>query len=206
MSLSLTYNEAKYIKDKILSSPYCRDTLLTFLIEKGNLTLTDEESYYDLASHLDGLDAEVRDVYDKSVLFSKLIHLIDWSYNHAYYNSFGYNDAADECKIAFEKLYETHKMTLLDRSAYRSLFDYTNVIDPLLTEFCENCYDVIVCEGIASLERLDSLVTSREQTVKRERSKIGNSSYSTVKRMSPGYNEFRWTQVRTMINEIRNPQ
>ena len=206
MSLSLTYNEAKYIKGKIQTSPYCIGSLLTFLLEKESLTLTNEVSYYDLATHLDGLETEVRDVYDKSVLFSKLIHLIDWSFNHAYYSCFGNKDAADECKMAFEGLYEIHKMTLLDKQVYKSLFDYTNVIDPLLTEFCENCYDVIVSEGIDSLERLDSLVTSREQSVKRERSKIGNSSYSTVKRMNPGYNEFRWTQVRTMINEIRNPQ
>ena len=206
MSLSLTYNEAKYIKGKIQTSPYCIGSLLTFLLEKESLTLTNEVSYYDLATHLDGLETEVRDVYDKSVLFSKLIHLIDWSFNHAYYFSFGNKDAVDECKMAFEGLYEIHKMTLLDKQVYKSLFDYTKVIDPLLTEFCENCYDVIVSEGIDSLERLDSLVTSREQSVKRERSKIGNSSYSTVKRMNPGYNEFRWTQVRTMINEIRNPQ
>ncbi len=206
MSLSLTYNEAKYVKDKILNSPYCIGTLLTFLLEKGNLTLTDDISYYDLASHLDGLEADVRDVYDKSVLFSKLIHLVDWSFNHAYYSSFGNIDAADECKIAFEELYEVHKMTLLNTEAYKSLFDYIEVIDPWLKDFCKNCYDAIVSEGIDSLERLDGLVASREQTVKRERSKIGNSSYSTIKRMNPGYNEFRWTQVRTMINEIRNPQ
>ena len=57
-----------------------------------------------------------------------------------------------------------------------------------------------------SLRHLDELVTRRERTVKRERSKIGNSAYRTIKRQNPGYNEFRWTTVKTMVNEIRNPQ
>jgi hypothetical protein len=78
--------------------------------------------------------------------------------------------------------------------------------DPMLTDFCENCYHEITEKGIDSLHHLDELVTSRERTVKRERSKIGNSAYRTVKRLSPGYNEFRWTTVKTMVNEIRNPQ
>jgi hypothetical protein len=85
MPLSLSVTEAYFVKKKILESPFCKRTLLSFLIDKDYLSLTDEVSYYELVQQLDGLDDEVRDVYDKSVLFSKLIHLIDWSFNHAYY-------------------------------------------------------------------------------------------------------------------------
>jgi hypothetical protein len=76
----------------------------------------------------------------------------------------------------------------------------------MLTDFCENCYNVLIEEGINALNSLDALVTSRERSVKRERSKIGNNDYRTVKRGNPGYNDYRWNTVRTMVDEIRNPQ
>ena len=206
MSLSLTPTEAKFVKDKILESPYCKGTLLAFLINKDNLILNDEVSYYKLAEQLDGLDEDVRDIYDKSVIFSKLINLVDWSFNHAYYCSFDNEEGAMTCKQAYEELYEIHKGTITDQVAYLSLFEYTRAKDPMLTDFCENCYNVLIEEGINALNSLDTLGTSRERSVKRERSKIGNNDYRTVKRGNPGYNDYRWNTVRTMVDEIRNPQ
>ena len=206
MSLSLTPTEAKFVKDKILESPYCKGTLLAFLLNKESLILSEEVSYYKLAEQLDGLDEDIRDVYDKSILFSKLINLVDWSFNHAYYRSFDNKNDAMACEQAFWELYENHKFTIKDQDAYLSLFDYTREKDPMLTDFCENCYKALIEEGNNALSRLDALVTSRERSVKRERSKIGNNAYRTVKRGNPGYNEFRWNTVRTMVDEIRNPR
>ncbi len=206
MPLSLSATEAYFVKKKILESPLCKGTLLSFLIDKDNLSLPDEMGYYELVQQLDGLDDEVRDVYDKSVLFSKLVHLIDWSFNHAYYTSFGNEEQAAACQQAFERLYELHRETIRNHTCYELLFDYIRMKDPMLTDFCENFYYEITEKGMDSLRHLDELVTSRERTVKRERSKIGNSAYRTIKRQNPGYNEFRWTTVKTMVNEIRNPQ
>lgn len=206
MPLTLSSAEAFFLKKKIVESPYSKGTLLSFLLEKESLLLSEDVSYYEIAKQLDGLDKDVRDVYDKSVLFSKLIHLIDWSFNHAYYNSFDNLEQSQNCKLAFEELYEIHKETLRDKDRYESLFNYIRMKDPLLTDFCEKCYYAIMEQGMESLSHLDVMVTSREQAVKRERSKIGNSAYRNVKRGNPGYNEFRWTTVRTMVNEIRNPQ
>lgn len=206
MPLSLSATEAYFVKKKILESSSCKGTLLAFLIDEDNLSLTEEMGYYELVQQLKGLDDDVRDVYDKSVLFSKLIHLIDWSFNHAYYSSFSNGEQTEACQQAFDQLYEIHKDTIRDYASYESLFDYIRMKDPMLTDFCENCYHEITEKGRDSLHRLDELVTSRERTVKRERSKIGNSAYRTVKRLNPGYNEFRWTTVKTMVNEIRNPQ
>lgn len=206
MSLSLSATEAYFVKTKILESSYSKGTLLSFLIDKDILSLTDKIGYYELVQQLDGLDDSIRDVYDKSVLFSKLVHLIDWSFNHAYYISFGNKEQAEACQDAFEQLYEMHRETIRDHICYELLFDYIRMKDPMLTDFCENCYHEITEKGQDSLHHLDELVTSRERTVKRERSKIGNNAYRTVKRLDPGYNEFRWTTVKTMVNEIRNPQ
>ena len=73
----------------------------------------------------------------------------------------------------------------------------------MLTEFCEACYKAIIG---GEPTRVDQLVKAREHTVKRERSKIGNSAYKNQGRGKPLPNTFRWETVRTMVNEIRNPQ
>ena len=207
MPMSLSYDEAKYVRDKIMNSPYCQGTLLHFLLdEKNQFFLSNDVTYYDLGAQLSGLDKATRDIYDKSVLFSKLVHLIDWGFNHAYYISFANDEQADYCKQAFEELYQYYKETLENSSSYYSLFEYTKGLDLWLTEFCESCYHAILEKGPKCLTELDEMVASRERTVKRERSKIGNSAYRNVKRLDPGCNVFRWGTVRTMVNEIRNPQ
>lgn len=206
MSMSMSRIEAEFVKGKILESPFCQRTLLSYLLEKYDLGLSEDMGYYDLKDQLDGLDSDIRDIYEKSVLFSKLIHLIDWSFNHAYYNSFNNSEFAGHCQSAFEELYQIHKLTLEDIECYTSLFDYIREIDPLLTDFCEGCYDTLRRLGMNALNELDSIVTNRERTVKRERSKIGNSAYRNQRRLDPGYNAYRWGTVRTMVSEIRNPQ
>lgn len=207
MPMTMTQAEASFLQRKILDSPNCQGTLLHFLLDENNqFVLSDDVTYYDLGVQLSGLGEETKDVYNKSVLFSKLIHLIDWSFNHAYYTSFGNGEQADYCKQAFEELYLYHKETLENSNSYNSLFEYTKRLDLWLTEFCESCYQAILAKGITSLAELDGMVASRERTVKRERSKIGNSAYRSVKRLDPGCNVFRWGTVRTMVNEIRNPQ
>lgn len=204
MSMSMSPIEAEFVKKKILESPRCMDSLLSFLLEANRIILP--EHYYDLGQQLNGLCAGAKDVYDKSVLFSKLIYLIDWSFNHAYYASFGQEELSNCCRIAFEELYQIHERVLEDYDSYHSLFEHIKNIDPLLTEFGENCYKALHGRGRGSLRELDDLVISREQTVKRERSKIGNDGYRNIKRMDPACNTFRWSSVRTIVNEIRNPQ
>ena len=205
MSLAMSMNEAAFVKKRITDS--CPKTLLTYLLNKENLELPDDINYYDLIELLADLNNDVRDIYNKSVLFSKLIHIIDWSFNYAYYKSFGILEHVNKSKTEFENLYQTHKGTLSNkREEYRALFEYTRVIDFLLTEFCENCYNSLITDGSNSLDLLAELVTRRERTVKRSRSKIGNEAYSKIERREPSYNEFRWSTVRTMVNEIRNPE
>ena len=206
LPLTMTLTEAQFVKEKILNSPLCTGTLLAYLLNKKSLKIIDDIGYYYLSDKLDGLDEDMRDVYDMSVLFSKLIHLLDWSFNHAYYVSFGNEVEANNCKLAFEELYEIHKETIKKIDAYASLFDYIREKDLLLTEFCERCYQSLVEEGPSSLNSLDVQVTNRERSVKRERSKIGNRAYKNQKRGNPDCNEFRWGTVRTIVNEIRNPK
>lgn len=200
MSLALTTSEATFLRDRINDT--CRGTLLSFLIE-GRNDIPPALDYYSVGSIIGGVDSAVADVYSKSVLFSKLMHLLDWRFNYCYYSSFGNTDKAAHCDTAYHKLLAKHKDTIADKTAYLSLFAYTQGIDPTLTEFCRACHEAIADGDTA---RADQLVKARERTVKRDRSKIGNSAYEDQGRADPQPGTFRWETVRTIVNEIRNPQ
>lgn len=198
MSLALSEKEASFMKDRIHAT--CNGTMLAYLIDsKYDIP----EHYFDIKEILSELDPEVLDVYEKSVLFSKLIHLIDWRFNYSYFDSFGNTKETQVCKNEYEELLAEYKNEIHNKDAYRALFDYTGSIDTMLTEFCESCYKEILDN---KPNMVDQLVKAREHTVKRERSKIGNSAYKNQGRGKPLPNTFRWETVRTMVNEIRNPQ
>ena len=200
MPLSLTEKEASFMKDRIHSS--CDGTMLAYLID-SKYELPERIGYFEIEELLSELDPKVVNVYKKSVLFSKLMHLIDWRFNYSYFDSFGNTDEAEVCKDEYEKLLVEYKEVIHNEGAFKALFDYTRSIDMMLTEFCEACYKAII-DGEPT--RVDQLVKAREHTVKRERSKIGNSAYKNQGRGKPLPNTFRWETVRTMVNEIRNPQ
>ena len=200
MEMSLTEKEATFLKDRINET--CKGTLLTFLIECEN-DIPDNISYFDVEAILQGIDPDVLDVYRKSVLFSKLMYLIDWRFNYTYFDSFGKLDEAEACSEAYDELLVAYNDAIRDRAAYQSMFEHIRSIDMMLTEFCEKCYQAIV-DGEPA--RVDELVKAREYTVKRERSKIGNRAYRDQGRGNPLPNSFRWESVRMMVNEIRNPQ
>ena len=200
MPLVLTEKEASFMKDRIHSS--CDGTMLAYLID-SKYELPERIGYFEIEELLSELDPKVVNVYKKSVLFSKLMHLIDWRFNYSYFDSFGNTDEAEVCKDEYEKLLAEYKEVILNEDAFKALFDYTRSIDMMLTEFCEACYKAIIG---GEPTRVDQLVKAREHTVKRERSKIGNSAYKNQGRGKPLPNTFRWETVRTMVNEIRNPQ
>ena len=200
MSLALSEKEATFLKDRINNT--CQGTLLLFLID-GKSDIPVNMEYYGINKLLEDVTPDVVDIYHKSVLFSKLIHLIDWRFNYSYFNCFGNTDAAVSCDKEYNTLLTDHKGTLESSTAYHLLFDYIRPIDAMLTEFCESCYKAIL-EGRP--EVVDQLVKAREHTVKRDRSKIGNKAYKDQGRGKPLPNTFRWETVKTIVNEIRNPQ
>lgn len=200
MELSLSEKEASFLKDRIHAS--CQGSMLAYLID-SEFEIPDGIKYFDIEKILAGLTPDVLDIYKKSVLFSKLIHLADWRFNYRYYYSFGKSDDAEYCDKKYFELLEEYKEDIYNQKAYEALFDYIRSIDPMFTEFCKDCYEAI---RTGDRSQLDQLVKNREQTVKKERSKIGNNAYRDQRRGNPDPNTFRWETVRTMVNEIRNPK
>lgn len=200
INLALSEKEASFLKDMIHAS--CSGTMLAYLID-SKYDLPEHIGYFEIERLLSELDSEVVNVYKKSVLFSKLMHLIDWRFNYSYFDSFDNTDEAIFCKDEYEKLLAEYKEEIHNEDAYKALFNYTRSIDIMLTEFCEDCYKAIL-DGEPT--KVDDFVKAREHTVKRERSKIGNSEYKNKGRGKPLPNTFRWETVRTIVNEIRKPQ
>lgn len=200
MSLALTENEATFLRDHIAAS--CQGTMLVFLIE-GKKDIPAQMDYYEADALLQEASPKVVDIYHKSVLFSKLMLLIDWRFNYSYFDSFDKTEAADKCNKEYHELLAKHRDAIADTKGYQTLFEYIRPIDMMLTEFCESCYKAIL-EG--KPEEVDKLVKARERIVKRDRSKIGNKAYKDQDRVKPFPNIFRWETVRTMVNEIRNPK
>lgn len=199
MELSLSEKEAYFLKNKIHAS--CKGTMLDYLIE-SKIAIPDGTEYYDLERILIDLSPDVADIYNKSVLFSKLIHLIDWRFNYSYYNSFNKTDDKDFCESEFIKLFVSYHADIYNENEFKALFDYIRSIDPMFTEFCEKCYKALLESDYSTI---DQHVKIREKTVKRERSKIGNPIYREQLRSNPYPNTFRWETVRTIVTEIRNP-
>lgn len=199
MELSLSEKEAYFLKDRIHAS--CKGTMLDYLIE-SRIAIPDRTKYFDLERILVDVSLDFVDVYNKSVLFSKLMHLIDWRFNYSYYNGFNEVDNKDFCENEFFKLFVNYRDDIYNEDIYNALFNYIRSIDPIFTEFCEKCYKALL-EGNYSM--VDQHVKTREKAVKRERSKIGNPAYRAQWRNNPTPNTFRWDTVRTIVNEIKNP-
>lgn len=200
MKLALTEKEAEFLKGRILQS--CEDTMLSYLLTNDN-DIPDKTHYFELEALLKGANPHIIDTYNKSILFSKLMHLVDWRFNYAYFDSFGNTVEAAKCGKEYADLLSKYEEDIMKEEAFTSLFDYIMPIDSMLTEFSKNCYKAI---RENDTNRIDALVKSREQSVKRERSKIGNSAYKNQGRVKPQPNTFRWETVKIMINEIRNPE
>lgn len=197
LSLKLTDKEAGFLRGKILS--VCRESMLGKIIESGKEM---PESYFEAAALIQS-HPEILDLYTKSVLFSKLIHILDWRYNYVYYNSFHHEDKAEKCLAEFNRLKKAFSDDIAKdpqlEDQYLELFSSIRTIDPKLTEFCENCYSVL-----DSPEDLDTLIIEREKKVKQKRAKIGSTTYKDKDRSAPLPNTFRWDTVRTIVNEINN--
>ena len=198
LSLALTQNEAEFLKGKIMALP--GDPMLKKLIESGQ----DMPKNYFEAGKLIESHQEIFTIYRRSVLFSMLIHLLDWRYNHAYYKSFDKVDKADTCAKEYTELKDKYmEQGLKNVQEYANLFEYTKAVDSKLTDFCEDCYKAMLEDDT---QRIDKLIIERERKVKEKRSKIGNSAYKDKDRGKPLPITYRWLTVSTIVTEITNPQ
>lgn len=201
MNTELTFKEADFIKKHIVK--HCGDTMLAYLLLHPELEIPYDSTYFSMEESFQNLPEDIKDTYNKSVLFSKLMHIIDWRFNYIYYSKFERENKIQNTLEGFELQYESYRKTLSDKDAYKALFDLIYDIDPQFEEFAKAAYMALMGNN---LEEFDRLIIAREIKVKRHRSKIGNKDYREVERANPSSMSFRWETVKTIVNEIRTPK
>ena len=211
LSLDLTKKESEFIKDKIMALE--GDPMLKQLI----IWQEKQDPKYEMTDYFEAGKFVVKHpqekLYRHSVIFSKLIHILDWRYNYVYYNSFhamdpnaGYEEKAKKCDKEYEDL-RGKFIDTYDQERVGEMLAYIGTIDHYLTEFCRECYDAILENTPERKKELDGLIRKREERVKtRKRSKIGNPAYKGKDRIAPQPIEYRWTTVKEIVTEIAKAQ
>lgn len=199
-SLELTAHEASFVRDHILSAPACENTLLQFILE-NELDLRDDQ-VSTLESFLVRYGRDLPEKYRKEIrmatCFSDLVDGLFLYYNWLYSEKKDGSVWED-----FQKWREDVFMlryTEMEQAVTTSVInDYKNKTK----DFCLQAVGMILSED---WERLTPLVIKRERAIKITRYKIDNAKagyiYDPKYRIHPNKVEFRWTIVRTLVNEI----
>lgn len=209
MSMQLTYNEAKYIKQHIEQSEDSKSSLLAYLLRYNIPINIDDDlpiDYYDLAILWTGkyaLPERFRIPYILSVRFSKFVNLLRIRYKYIYDTNTEQNESANEMSnLFFDTLKRNRDEFTVAKILEIICYCNTMVYEPTVKHFCIDAATLINTE---KWDELDKLIMNREVQVKsKDRSKLCNparyrkTEFKLQKKIS-----YRWELVNTMINEIR---
>lgn len=194
-SLDLTNAEATFLKSHIINSPYCKNTLLSYIL-RHDIDLEDTESFEAFTTkYADSLPDNLRKTVLNARYFAELVDGLFYYYNCLFS---GNTDAAMQGKFDswVKNSFCNDKQRMLDAVTGLRFNDNGSVF------FCQSAIRFIEDEDWNQLTRL---ITSRERNIKVSRSKIGNSDY-VYNPKSPIHDytvQFRWETVRTMVKEIK---
>ncbi len=193
-SLDLTGSEARFLMSHITNSVACKDSLLTYILNK-RLDIGDVESFEAFATkYADALPEGLRRTVLNARYFAELIDgLFYW------YNCLFSGNSDSDMQAKFNDWRSTqfikYKDKMLEAVTGLKFNDNGSVT------FCQSAILFIENED---WDGLTKLIIARERAIKLSRSKIGNSDYSYNSK-SPIHDytiQFRWETVRTMVQEI----
>lgn len=194
-SLRLTPNEAAFVRSHILSSPACKESLLHYLLDNG-IVLPDGpfesfilQSEANLPSHL---LVDVRLAGFVSDLVEGLFLRYNWLYS----------DRTDMDMLS--RFDRWHVQTFLEEVApITSSVLRVRISDRGTIQFCLRAIELMEKEN---WPELDLLICKRERCIKGGRYKIGNTKsgfrYNPAAPVHDYKLQFRWSTVRTIVNEI----
>lgn len=189
LTIRLTKEEAKYLKDKIrYSAP---DSLLVYLLNTKNEYIFKCDSFEALSAVIenDKLGADCK----LAAAFAKFLFVLRAVYNLVI--SAGKNK---EANAIIEKLYPEFKAySDIDIDA---IFLRLSVSDDKLKKFLLGS-EKAMSDG--DIEMLKKLVTDREKSIKRERAKTMNAgSFEENKWFGGKYLDYRFGQAKQMLKDI----
>lgn len=203
MRFHLSPDEGRFLRDKILSSPYSKNSLLAHIIAQHAADACDCATFGDL-SELD-MPADIRADYDLARDFAQLIYGAHIRYNIAFFESIEQQDKADSIRLEWDGWvseidgfdfdgWDTHQMLRrlhIDRNRHAVGF-----VAKWIDHYAKRLHAV-------SDSELDDFVTRREVQIKgRDRAKIGswqefNGDWIGITRL-----QYRWPNARKIIADI----
>ncbi len=199
INISLTYNEAEFLKRQIITAKKSRDSLLAYIL-KNNYPMT--ENFFDF--NPTNLPENLKNYYLRAKEFSLFLRGLYLRYNYIFSHSS--KDGGDEgLRISFEK----------------HIADFSNIYTPItldgifglirlhisdnsIESFCNQALNAIAKGGDDNYSQLDNLIVGREQAVKGiSRSKLRKPEKYPYMPVHLYDNTFRWEISYTIIKEIK---
>lgn len=212
IDLKLTREEASVLRSHIIRK--CRtskgDNLYSFLLSNDEIRI--ERDFFMMKDIIDRLpqeQQELKRVYNLAYDFSHWAHLMNTYYRLAFFLKTHNATRVSELREHITERLETGAYPPTARIA--EILDYVkqspNFHDT--NGVCKFCLEASQLLGNPDDEnRLLSLISNRERSIKRRYYKIGNTQYKNFDFVvNVGYYTYRWNDiVYSMINDIRNPK
>jgi len=203
MRFQLSFEEARFLRDKILSSPHSKSSLLAHIIAQHAADAGDCATFDDL-SELD-MPADIRTDYDLARNFAQLIYGAHIRYNIAFFKSIDQQDKADNVRLEWDEwvseigdfdfgAWDTYQM--LRRLHIDTNRHAVGFVARWIDHYAKRLNAV-------SDSELDDFVTRREIQIKgRDRAKIGNwlefsGDWIGITRL-----QYRWPNARKIIADV----
>ena len=190
VSISLTKEEAKFLKNKIICSQ--KDTLLSFLLDDFiSADKIESISFSELGKEWE-MPSIVKNDYELAKDFADLVYII-----HLFYNVILFKD--DEKIVAKYKNY-INDYTIITKERLEEILNRITISSNSVKDFIKNCYNFIIEKNEMGLKEL---IINREKHIKRERAKLGNSKYVPDNPIHDYKYDFRFNTARQIILDIK---
>ena len=207
INIDLTFDEAKFIKEKIVVSPIAKDSFLATILRDDYPIGPAQKSYFDLGELWKKyMTEEHYMIYTLSVRISKFQYLLRLVYNYVFYSRTDRTEEAQKDFERYEQLKEEWKADICERSIFHALdFVGSTIQDNGSIKFCKEACSLINSSSHESFLNLQEIIINREkQTKGSSRSKLANpNKYKGIDRIEAYFFDYRWGTVYNIISEIK---
>jgi len=207
LSIELNYNEAQFLKDRIITAPGSRHSLWAAILKDYSKVANKLDDFMLLESLVKDMSSKIQADYKLAFNFSRLIHGAHIRYNMIFFRSV-------ENEEQFAKYEEQWNQWAMDMRAFdfnnwdtEALFYRVELRYGSTKEFIRRWVDFARKVNDLDLEAVDNLLIKREEFLKgKERSKLHKA-----RELSGSYKkaigiidplQFRWPNARRLLNDM----
>ena len=207
INIDLTFDEAKFIKEKIIASLIAKDSFLATILRDDYPIGPAQKSYFDLGELWKKyMTKEHYMIYSLSVRISKFQYLLRLMYNYVFYSRTDRTEEAQKEIERYEQLKDEWKSDICEGNVSQALDFVGNILqDNGSIKFCKEACSLINNNTHESFLKLQEIIINREkQTKGSSRSKLANpNKYKGIDRIEAYFFDYRWGTVYNIITEIK---